>query len=177
MWSIGSTVWRIKMQNIKILYISIQFRLSSLRGSSRKGVKDVKNARIFVESYRLTVAQQVTITPPPAFMEPEDSLPRNPGSSRRWPSTWGYTWATISLGDINTETWSSRLVLDARMTTLLCKNNYCCEMQRIGIRMQSGRIFLRKAIAQKEPLCQWWWWLWWLINVFTAVWYWIVFWT
>jgi hypothetical protein len=31
-------------------------------------------------------------------------------------------------GDINIGTWSSRLELDARLMTLLCKN-YCCEIQ------------------------------------------------
>jgi hypothetical protein len=36
-------------------------------------------------------------------------------------SAWGYNWDTLLLGDINTETWSSRLVLDAKLTTLLCK--------------------------------------------------------
>jgi hypothetical protein len=28
---------------------------------------------------------------------------------KREPGTWGYNWATLSLGDMNTETWSSRL--------------------------------------------------------------------
>jgi hypothetical protein len=35
------------------------------------------------------------------------------------PSAWGYNWATLSLGDMNAVTWSSRL--DARLTTLLYK--------------------------------------------------------
>jgi hypothetical protein len=36
---------------------------------------------------------------------------------------WGYNWATLSLGDINTHigTWSSRLGLDKKLTPLLCK--------------------------------------------------------
>jgi hypothetical protein len=34
----------------------------------------------------------------------------------------GYNWATLSLGNVNTWTWSSRLGFDERLTTLLCKN-------------------------------------------------------
>jgi hypothetical protein len=33
------------------------------------------------------------------------------------PGAWGYNWATLTLGDVNTETWSSRLGLDARLIT------------------------------------------------------------
>jgi hypothetical protein len=35
------------------------------------------------------------------------------------PGAWGYNWTTLLLGDINTETWSSRFGLDARLTTFL----------------------------------------------------------
>jgi hypothetical protein len=34
---------------------------------------------------------------------------------------WGYNWATLSLGDINTGTGSSRLGVCARLATLLCR--------------------------------------------------------
>jgi hypothetical protein len=30
-------------------------------------------------------------------------------ATKREPGAWGYNWATLSLGNINTETWSSRL--------------------------------------------------------------------
>jgi hypothetical protein len=35
------------------------------------------------------------------------------------PSVWGYNWDTLSLGDINTETWPSRLG-DGRKTDHHC---------------------------------------------------------
>jgi hypothetical protein len=43
------------------------------------------------------------------------------------PGAWGYNWATLSLGNINTGTWSSRLGggggrLNAILRTSLCKN-------------------------------------------------------
>jgi hypothetical protein len=33
----------------------------------------------------------------------------------------GYNWATLPLGDINTEAWSSEMGLDVRLTTVPCK--------------------------------------------------------
>jgi hypothetical protein len=37
------------------------------------------------------------------------------------PGAWKYNWNTLSQGAINTETWSSRLGVDASLTTLLSK--------------------------------------------------------
>jgi hypothetical protein len=40
----------------------------------------------------------------------------------KWaPSAWGYSWATLSPGAINTEAWSSRLGLGAELTIQPCK--------------------------------------------------------
>jgi hypothetical protein len=45
--------------------------------------------------------------------------------------------ATRSLGDINTETWSSRLGIGQTCAA----KKYCCKIQRSENQMQSGRIF------------------------------------
>jgi hypothetical protein len=34
---------------------------------------------------------------------------------------WGYNWDNLSIGDINAETWSSKLGVDARLKSLLCR--------------------------------------------------------
>jgi hypothetical protein len=43
-------------------------------------------------------------------------------SHRREPSAWGFNWVTLSLGDINTETWSSRLGVERKGDDLDLKN-------------------------------------------------------
>jgi hypothetical protein len=67
---------------------------------------------------------------------------------KREPGAWGYNWATLFLGDINTETSPPGLGLDARLMTLLCKKITVVKSKevksdglihnRIG---KSGRIF------------------------------------
>jgi hypothetical protein len=41
-----------------------------------------------------------------------------------------YNWATVSHGDINTDTWSSRLGVGRRPKNLFRKNNDCCKIHR-----------------------------------------------
>lgn len=55
------------------------------------------------------------------------------GTQRR-----GYNWTIPSLGDINRETWSSKLT--SRLMTLLCKRNYCCQTKAVKTGW-SGSIF------------------------------------
>jgi hypothetical protein len=42
---------------------------------------------------------------------------------KRESGAWEYNGATLSLGNINTGTWSPSWVLDARLTTLFFKKN------------------------------------------------------
>jgi hypothetical protein len=44
-----------------------------------------------------------------------------PKATEMEPGAWGYNWVTLSLGNINTETWSSRLGVGSRLTTSFCK--------------------------------------------------------
>jgi hypothetical protein len=41
--------------------------------------------------------------------------------------------------------------MDANLTTVLCKKNYRCEIQRRENRMKTNRIFLSKAMAPEGP--------------------------
>jgi hypothetical protein len=50
---------------------------------------------------------------------------------KREPVAGGYNWATLSLGDINTETWSPRLGLDPRLTNFLCKKNIIAKSKKV----------------------------------------------
>jgi hypothetical protein len=45
----------------------------------------------------------------------------------------GYNWATLSLGDINTETWPPGW-LDARLMTLLCKKFALAKSEEVETR-------------------------------------------
>jgi hypothetical protein len=49
----------------------------------------------------------------------------------REPGAWGYNWATLPLGHINTVTWTHRLGLDARLTTLLRKKNIVANSKEV----------------------------------------------
>jgi hypothetical protein len=40
-------------------------------------------------------------------------------AAKREPGAWGCNWATLSLEDINTEIWSSRLGLGARLFKII----------------------------------------------------------
>jgi hypothetical protein len=68
----------------------------------------------------------------------------------------GYNSATLSLGDINTGTWSSRLGLDTRRTALLCKKIIVVRSKEVKARWcnsrQSWQNFLRKAMAQNRAV-------------------------
>jgi hypothetical protein len=56
-------------------------------------------------------------------------------------------------------------MLDAKLTTLRCTNNYCCRIRRNENRMfrfiagidKSGRIFWGRLWLKKGLFCQWWW--------------------
>jgi hypothetical protein len=66
----------------------------------------------------------------------------------KWvPSAWGYSWATLSPGVINTETWSSRL--GAGLTIQLCTKFIVTKT--------------RKGRPGPDLGCRamWWWWWWW----------------
>jgi hypothetical protein len=53
-----------------------------------------------------------------------------------------YNWVTLSLGDMNTGTWSSRLGIGRKADgPCSVKISYCCEIQKSENRMQSGRTF------------------------------------
>jgi hypothetical protein len=63
---------------------------------------------------------------------------------------WGYNWATLSLGNINTETRSSRMGVGCKAADLTPqKKKYCCEIQRNENRMQSDR---KLAILQMTTM-------------------------
>jgi hypothetical protein len=75
----------------------------------------------------------------------------------KWvPSTSGYSWAILSPGVINTETWSSRLGLGAGLTIQPCE-------KVIVTKPQQGR-------PGPDLGCRtiWWWWWWWVQHYTTG---------
>jgi hypothetical protein len=67
-------------------------------------------------------------------------------------SAWGYNWATLLLGDINTQTWYSRL--DARLMTLHCKKITVAKSKEVrtgwsNLIDKSGRIFKGRLWLKK----------------------------
>jgi hypothetical protein len=68
----------------------------------------------------------------------------------------GHNWATLSRGDLNTETWG----LDARLTTSFCKR-FFFQSPKKWKPDQMWQNFLRKTSAKKGLFCRWWWWWWW----------------
>jgi hypothetical protein len=64
---------------------------------------------------------------------------------------WGYNLTTL-LGNISTETWTSRLGLYARLTTLLCAKIITAKFKEI---LRNGQIWqnpLKKVMVQKGCL-------------------------
>jgi hypothetical protein len=71
------------------------------------------------------------------------------------PGAWGYDWATQSLGDINTGTWSSRLGVGRKAGDLaLCEKKICHKIQKNRKPDAIRRNLLRKAIVHKGLSCQ-----------------------
>jgi hypothetical protein len=102
------------------------------------------------------------------------------------PGAWVYNWATLSLGDINTESWFSRLGVGHKtdnfaLTTFMSicldlwnkmkcmyvwkkKDLVYTKSKKVKIRWpnawqtrQVWQTVLKKAMAQKGLFCQWWW--------------------
>jgi hypothetical protein len=73
--------------------------------------------------------------------------------TKREPGAWGYNRATLSLGDINTGTWSSRLGGWTQGWRPCSVKSYCCKMQRPQKQMvyfrQTLQDLLRKVMAKK----------------------------
>jgi hypothetical protein len=66
----------------------------------------------------------------------------------REPSTWGYIWTTLSLGDIKTETWSSRQGVGRKADILaLKKNNIVAISKEVKTGRQTQQNLLRRAMA------------------------------
>jgi hypothetical protein len=56
--------------------------------------------------------------------------------TKRESGAWGYNWTTLLLGDMNTETWSSRLGgVTRKADDLELQKNYFYEIQRSKNRM------------------------------------------
>jgi hypothetical protein len=51
-------------------------------------------------------------------------------ATKREPYVWEYNWASLSLGDVNTGTWSSRLGVGYKADDLALSKKYCYEIQR-----------------------------------------------
>jgi hypothetical protein len=74
-----------------------------------------------------------------------------PPQSCEEPGAWGYNWATLSLRDINTETWPSRLGVGRNVKELLLQSS---KSQTDGlIQDKFGRTFLKRPWAQKGLFC------------------------
>jgi hypothetical protein len=46
------------------------------------------------------------------------------------PTAWGYNWAPLSLGGINTETWCPRLWVECKADDLELQKYYCFKIKR-----------------------------------------------
>jgi hypothetical protein len=53
---------------------------------------------------------------------------------KREPGACGYNWATLSLPDINTETWSFRLWVGCKADDLACKKNTVAKSKEVKTR-------------------------------------------
>jgi hypothetical protein len=71
------------------------------------------------------------------------------GSNLELPSVRGYSWATLSPGDINMEAWSSSL--GVRLTTSPFKNKFVENFRRKKIPRRGQSTFI-------GLWCHWWWW-------------------
>jgi hypothetical protein len=79
----------------------------------------------------LSVWRLVTIPPPWPYKSKKATKTEHGG--------WGYTCAILSLGDINTGTWSSRLRVGHKGDNLTLQKMDSCEIQRSETQMQSHR--------------------------------------
>jgi hypothetical protein len=61
------------------------------------------------------------------------------------PGAWWYNRANLPLGDINTETWSSRLEVGHKADDLALQENYCYEIQRSENRMVQFKTSLAES--------------------------------
>jgi hypothetical protein len=58
------------------------------------------------------------------------------------PSAWGYNWATLSLADLNTEAWSSRLGVGRKADDLALQKIIVAKSKEVKTGWKkSGRIF------------------------------------
>jgi hypothetical protein len=68
------------------------------------------------------------------------------------PSAWEHSWATLSLGDINSEAWSSRLRVGHGA------NNPTPVKNKLLRDLKKQKMLLKKARAHTGLSSQWWWW-------------------
>jgi hypothetical protein len=75
-------------------------------------------------------------------------------ATKRGTRGWGYNWATLSLRDINTETWPSTLGVGSKITLLCKKKNIFVTYKKVKTGWSN---LLRMATDQKGLFCRWWW--------------------
>jgi hypothetical protein len=63
-----------------------------------------------------------------SFVDEAAYIPCGDGVEYHHSSPASYNWATLLLGDMNTETWSSRLGVERRADEHAVSKNYCCEI-------------------------------------------------
>jgi hypothetical protein len=73
----------------------------------------------------------------------------------REPSGWGYDWATLFLGDINTGTWSSRLV-GVSDETVIYGYGPCATLtsDRLHCKLQTRPLVRDGALHDETRTCQ-----------------------
>jgi hypothetical protein len=70
---------------------------------------------------------------------------------KRESGAWGYNWATLSLGDINTETCSSRLgVGHKKLMTLPCKKIIVAKTKDVETRRSNSQEWTNLAASSKN---------------------------
>jgi hypothetical protein len=94
---------------------------------------------IYIQYIYIPVWGRVRV-PPPQPCESQKATERKHGA-------WGYNWTTLSLGDINTGTWSSRLGVRRKADDLALLRN-----PKKWNPYQMWQNFLRKAMAQKSAV-------------------------
>jgi hypothetical protein len=71
--------------------------------------------------------------------------------TNREAGAWGYNWATLSLEEINTETWSPGWGLDARLLTLLRRRTILAKSKKIKLNSMAW-VRERTIPTERPPL-------------------------
>jgi hypothetical protein len=71
---------------------------------------------------------------------------------KRESGAWGYNWAALSLGDINTETWYSRLGVGHKADDLVLKNIITAKFKEVKTRSNLAKTSKEGCISKRAVL-------------------------